>query len=138
MCQDRETNSSLQRESTASIKTAPKPYEQGEPPKAQYIIEFDCRGLEFTDFHPEASSHFCHQRTSLTNYHREPGSPKALILAQSSPKSNSQMENGMTTMIKPAKRSASRISSGTSRELDCISGTINEMHNYIAKRSDSN
>ncbi|KAF2999558.1 hypothetical protein E8E14_000618 [Neopestalotiopsis sp. 37M] len=43
------------RESTASIKTAPKPYEQGEPPKAQYIIEFDCRGLEFTDFHPEAS-----------------------------------------------------------------------------------
>ncbi|KAH6656703.1 hypothetical protein BKA67DRAFT_552769 [Truncatella angustata] len=43
------------RESTASIKTAPTPYEQGEPPKAQSIIEFDCRGLEFTDFHSEGT-----------------------------------------------------------------------------------
>lgn len=42
-----------QRESTASIKTSPKPYEQGEPAKAQPIIEFDCRGLEFLDFHSE-------------------------------------------------------------------------------------
>lgn len=41
------------RESTASIKTAPKPYEQGEPAKQQPVIEFDCRGLEFTDFHTE-------------------------------------------------------------------------------------
>ncbi|KAI2783987.1 DUF866-domain-containing protein [Daldinia loculata] len=41
------------RESSCSIKTAPKPYAQGEPPKQQSIIEFDCRGLEFTDFTPE-------------------------------------------------------------------------------------
>lgn len=44
-----------QRESTASIKLSPKPYEQGEPPKAQSILEFDCRGLEFTEFHPEVT-----------------------------------------------------------------------------------
>jgi hypothetical protein len=46
-----------QRESTASIKAAPKAYEQGEPAKQQSIIEFDCRGLEFTDFHPEVKTH---------------------------------------------------------------------------------
>ncbi|CAK7227551.1 hypothetical protein SCUCBS95973_006578 [Sporothrix curviconia] len=42
-----------QRESTATIKAAAKPYEQAEPAKAQNIIEFDCRGLEFTEFKPE-------------------------------------------------------------------------------------
>ncbi|KAK4241375.1 putative UPF0587 protein [Achaetomium macrosporum] len=41
------------RESSASIKAAPTPYEQAEPPKAQKILEFDCRGLEFTEFIPE-------------------------------------------------------------------------------------
>ncbi|CAG9938881.1 unnamed protein product [Clonostachys rosea f. rosea IK726] len=41
------------RESSASIKAAATPYEQAEPPKKQRIIEFDCRGLEFTEFHPE-------------------------------------------------------------------------------------
>ncbi|RYO93261.1 hypothetical protein DL766_001381 [Monosporascus sp. MC13-8B] len=32
---------------------APKPFERTEPPKPQTIIEFDCRGLEFTAFSPE-------------------------------------------------------------------------------------
>ncbi|KAI0007527.1 DUF866-domain-containing protein [Xylariaceae sp. FL0662B] len=41
------------RESSCSIKTAPKSYEQNEPPKQQSIIEFDCRGLEFVSFSPE-------------------------------------------------------------------------------------
>ncbi|RYP68963.1 hypothetical protein DL771_006385 [Monosporascus sp. 5C6A] len=41
------------RESSASIKNTPKPYERTEPPKGQTIIEFDCRGLEFTNFSPE-------------------------------------------------------------------------------------
>ncbi|KAK0634630.1 hypothetical protein B0T17DRAFT_11530 [Bombardia bombarda] len=41
------------RESSASIKAAPVPYEQTEPAKPQKILEFDCRGLEFTEFHPE-------------------------------------------------------------------------------------
>ncbi|KAI2616298.1 DUF866-domain-containing protein [Hypoxylon sp. NC1633] len=41
------------RESSCSIKTAPKAYEQNEPPKQQSILEFDCRGLEFTSFSPE-------------------------------------------------------------------------------------
>ncbi|KAL8824098.1 MAG: hypothetical protein Q9191_005300 [Dirinaria sp. TL-2023a] len=41
------------RESTANIKNAPTAYSQMIPPKAQNIIEFDCRGLEFTEFKPE-------------------------------------------------------------------------------------
>ncbi|KAJ1337907.1 CXXC motif-containing zinc binding protein [Microdochium nivale] len=41
------------RESSASIKLGPKPYEQAEPAKQQSILEFDCRGLEFTHFSPE-------------------------------------------------------------------------------------
>ncbi|RCI11764.1 hypothetical protein L249_7148 [Ophiocordyceps polyrhachis-furcata BCC 54312] len=42
-----------QRESSASIKSAPVPYEQAEPPTARRILEFDCRGLEFTEFMSE-------------------------------------------------------------------------------------
>ncbi|KAL8731159.1 MAG: hypothetical protein Q9166_003566 [cf. Caloplaca sp. 2 TL-2023] len=38
------------RESTASIKDAPKTYTHASPPINQTIIEFDCRGLEFTEF----------------------------------------------------------------------------------------
>ena len=43
----------VQRESSASIKAAPTAYEQAEPAKAQKVVEFDCRGLEFTEFKPE-------------------------------------------------------------------------------------
>jgi hypothetical protein len=43
----------FQRESSASIKAAPTPYEQAEPARAQNVLEFDCRGLEFTEFIPE-------------------------------------------------------------------------------------
>ncbi|CAI4212560.1 unnamed protein product [Parascedosporium putredinis] len=41
------------RESSANIKAAPAAYEHSDPPKKQKIIEFDCRGLEFTEFLPE-------------------------------------------------------------------------------------
>ncbi|KAL2147014.1 hypothetical protein VTI28DRAFT_1310 [Corynascus sepedonium] len=41
------------RESSATINAAPSPYQQTEPAKAQKILEFDCRGLEFTEFLPE-------------------------------------------------------------------------------------
>ncbi|KAK7419173.1 hypothetical protein QQX98_003513 [Neonectria punicea] len=41
------------RASSASIIAAPAAYEQAEPPKAQKIIEFDCRGLEFVEFKAE-------------------------------------------------------------------------------------
>ncbi|KAI1327655.1 DUF866-domain-containing protein [Xylariaceae sp. FL0255] len=41
------------RESSCSIKAAPKAYEQAEPPTQQMVIDFDCRGLEFTSFSPE-------------------------------------------------------------------------------------
>jgi len=41
------------RESSATIKEAPKAYAQSSPPKKVNIIEFDCRGLEFTEFKAE-------------------------------------------------------------------------------------
>jgi hypothetical protein len=44
-----------QRESTATIKAPPIAYEQASPPTRQKILEFDCRGLEFTEFIPEVS-----------------------------------------------------------------------------------
>lgn len=47
-----------QRESSASIKAAPVPYEQSEPAKPKNILEFDCRGLEFTEFKPEVWTSF--------------------------------------------------------------------------------
>ncbi|KAL8397294.1 hypothetical protein RB594_004133 [Gaeumannomyces avenae] len=43
------------RESSASIKAAPTAYEASEPAKARKILEFDCRGLEFTEFKPEGN-----------------------------------------------------------------------------------
>ncbi|KAH0289202.1 DUF866-domain-containing protein [Aureobasidium namibiae CBS 147.97] len=41
------------REHSASIKEAPKAYTHSDTPKAQKIIEFDCRGLEFVEFKPD-------------------------------------------------------------------------------------
>ncbi|KUJ23138.1 LSM-domain-containing protein [Mollisia scopiformis] len=41
------------RESSATIKAAPIAYQQASPPTRQKILEIDCRGLEFTEFHPE-------------------------------------------------------------------------------------
>ncbi|KAI4124073.1 MAG: hypothetical protein LQ347_005871 [Umbilicaria vellea] len=41
---------SCKRESTATIKAPPIAYKHASPPKRQNIIEFDCRGLEFTEF----------------------------------------------------------------------------------------
>lgn len=35
------------------MKEAPKAYPQASPPKRANIIEFDCRGLEFTEFKSE-------------------------------------------------------------------------------------
>lgn len=40
----------VQRESTATIKHPPQAYTHASPPKKQNIMEFDCRGLEFTEF----------------------------------------------------------------------------------------
>ena len=42
-----------QRESSATIMAPPISYQQSSPPKAQKVIDFDCRGLEFIDFKPE-------------------------------------------------------------------------------------
>ena len=43
----------IQRESSATIKAPPIPYKQASPPTRQKILEFDCRGMEFTEFKPE-------------------------------------------------------------------------------------
>ena len=45
---------SAQRESTATMKNSPQAYTEASPPKKQNIIEFDCRGLEFTEFKADA------------------------------------------------------------------------------------
>jgi len=55
-----------QRESSATIKAAPAGYEQAEPANAQKILEFDCRGLEFTEFIPEVR----HETSSVTEAQR--------------------------------------------------------------------
>jgi hypothetical protein len=55
-----------QRESTATIKAAPIAYEQKSPPTRQKILEFDCRGLEFTEFKPEVSLDFCKKKDPET------------------------------------------------------------------------
>ncbi|KAI9789067.1 MAG: hypothetical protein M1835_001914 [Candelina submexicana] len=41
---------SCKREATATIQAPPAAYQQASPPTRQKIIEFDCRGLEFTEF----------------------------------------------------------------------------------------
>ncbi|RDL37328.1 putative DUF866-containing protein [Venustampulla echinocandica] len=51
--QDVASTNSSKRESSATIKAAPIAYQQTSPPTRQKIIEFDCRGLEFTEFKPE-------------------------------------------------------------------------------------
>ncbi|KAI9841766.1 MAG: hypothetical protein M1838_003427 [Thelocarpon superellum] len=41
---------SCKRESSATIKEAPAPYQHASPPTRQKVIELDCRGLEFLEF----------------------------------------------------------------------------------------
>ncbi|KAF2029360.1 DUF866-domain-containing protein [Setomelanomma holmii] len=41
------------REHSANIKAPPATYGRTDPPKTVNILEFDCRGLEFTEFKPE-------------------------------------------------------------------------------------
>ncbi|KAF4626920.1 hypothetical protein G7Y89_g11236 [Cudoniella acicularis] len=41
------------RESSATIKAPPIAYQQASPPTRQKVLEFDCRGMEFTEFKPE-------------------------------------------------------------------------------------
>jgi hypothetical protein len=57
----------VKRESSANIKAAPTAYKQSEPPKAQNILEFDCRGLEFTEFLPEVRVYHSLDKSWFTN-----------------------------------------------------------------------
>ena len=50
------SNFAHQREHSANIIASPAAYEQGEPPKTQKVLQFDCRGLEFLEFKPEVSN----------------------------------------------------------------------------------
>lgn len=56
----------FQRESTANIKAPPTPYKHSSPSKRQNIIEFDCRGLEFTEFKADVGFFFVLKRTYST------------------------------------------------------------------------
>lgn len=102
--------SDSQRESTATIKAAPAAYEMTEPPKQHKIFEFDCRGLEFTEFKPEVSalklegSYYSHVMLSLTLLYRAIGWLMALTLALSSRALTWQTENGTTTTRRQARR----------------------------------
>jgi len=42
-----------QREHSTNVMAPPKAYPQSDTPKAQNIIELDCRGLEFVEFKPD-------------------------------------------------------------------------------------
>lgn len=55
----------VQREATATIKNPPQAYTHASPPKKQNIVEFDCRGLEFTEFKSDACSEFPVARAAL-------------------------------------------------------------------------
>ncbi|PQE07695.1 DUF866 domain protein [Rutstroemia sp. NJR-2017a BVV2] len=44
---------SCKRESSASVKAPPVPYQAASPATRQKIVEFDCRGLELVEFKPE-------------------------------------------------------------------------------------
>lgn len=61
------SQASSQRESSATIKEAPKAYEQAEPAKPKNILEFDCRGLEFTEFKPEVCTTRQHSKCHEIN-----------------------------------------------------------------------
>lgn len=104
----------VQRESSATIKAAPKPYEQSEPAKPRAILEFDCRGLEFVDFKPEVRS----KRRAvlyipqLTTSCRASGWQRAPTLAPNSRLSICRKAIGLTTTRSRERKSASRISSG--------------------------
>ena len=66
-----------QRESSATIKAPPISYKQASPPTRQKIIEFDCRGLEFTEFKPEVSKFVLHDGRGTADGPRGVGSPLA-------------------------------------------------------------
>ncbi|KAL2108870.1 hypothetical protein VUR80DRAFT_3245 [Thermomyces stellatus] len=41
------------KQASATVKMAPAPYQQSDPPTKQKILEIDCRGLELVSFKPE-------------------------------------------------------------------------------------
>jgi Eukaryotic protein of unknown function (DUF866) len=57
-----------QRENSANIKEAPKPYPQSSPPKTVNILELDCRGLELVDFKAEGGAWLAEGIESRTKF----------------------------------------------------------------------
>ena len=114
------------RESSATIRVGPDAYKISEPPKLAKIIEFDCRGLEFTDFKPEVHMVHMHDNASRTtgmltravSARRESGLPKELSLVPSSRASSWPRESGSTTMRIQVKKSALMTSNGKSSVRD--------------------
>jgi len=126
--------SCAQRESSANIKAAPAAYEHSDPPKKQKIIEFDCRGLEFTEFLPEVrfcplwparrSAYFATiflrislglhtlEDTDTKSLTRESGWRKELTPVPSLRELSLRRENGLTMTRRREKRLESQTSSG--------------------------
>jgi hypothetical protein len=98
------------RESSATIKAPPIPYEQKSPPTRQKIIEFDCRGLEFTEFKPEVSYALQERKLTLLTawFFREIGLQLALILEANSLRLISRKANGLIMMRKLERKLVSR------------------------------
>ena len=58
----------MQRESSATIKAPANAYTHASPPRRQKVVEFDCRGLEFTEFKADVCETMKHKdsKRSLT------------------------------------------------------------------------
>jgi hypothetical protein len=118
----------MQRESSASIKAAPVPYDRSEPPKPHKILEFDCRGLEFTEFKPEVRSKviaYYDLRIRILTSSRANGYRKGKNRVHPSVLLIWSMASGSTTTRRPARRSVSRMSNGRSSVHKCIGGLPN-------------
>lgn len=81
------------------MKAGSKPYQHASPPRLQNILEFDCRGLEFTEFKPDVSAQRDSSYTvSLNHERRVTGSRPAWSQGRSSPVLTWKMEIGLTMM----------------------------------------
>ena len=95
----------MQRESSANIKEPPKPYIHSSPPQKVNIIEFDCRGLELTEFRADVGENHrllvgVRWLTRLRGSGRQTGSS----LLHCSRASICRKASGSTTMRKRARR----------------------------------
>jgi len=118
----------FQRESTATIKAPPSSYQHASPPKRQNVVEFDCRGLEFTEFKADVSRGYCMDsqmfRHQLIVVQRASGLQRVWTRPRSSLVSTCRKASGLITTRRLGTKLASKISNGKSVELEEDSPTI--------------